>query len=297
MESEGSSSGAGGRRCQPANPHLGSMDSDYLYHIGYASGECELFRDVKFVITGGCPRRMENFAKLLSKEIGKPCENITKEGSRFSFFKIGPVLSINHGMGVPSISIMLHEILKLLHYAKAEDPIILRLGTSGGLGVEPGTVVVANKTFNAFLQEKHQVVILGKVTSRDAVIDQELAQEIASCSGDVPTVLSGTMCTDEFYEGQARMDGAVSEISEEEKMTYLRRVKEAGISNIEMECTAIASLCNKTGVKCAVVCVTLLDRLKGDQVVIKPEQYKEFSQRPQTVLARFIKTRLGIGQK
>ena len=44
-------------------------------------------------------------------------------------------------------------------------------------------------------------VILGKVTSRDAVIDQELAREIASCSGDVPTVLSGTMCTDEFYEG------------------------------------------------------------------------------------------------
>lgn len=56
------------------------------------------------------------------------------------------------------------------------------------------------------------------------------------------------------------------EISQEEKMEYLQRVKEAGVKNIEMECTAIASLCRLTGVKCAVVCVALLDRLKGDQV-------------------------------
>ncbi len=37
-------------------------------------------------------------------------------------------------MGVPSATIMLHEILKLLHYAGAEDPIIIRMGTSGGIG-------------------------------------------------------------------------------------------------------------------------------------------------------------------
>ena len=68
--------------------------------------------------------------------------------------------------------------------------------------------------------------------------------------------------------GQARVDGVVCEIStHQEKLTYLQRVKEAGISNIEMECTAIASLCKMTGVKCAVVCVALLDRLKGDQVL------------------------------
>lgn len=41
---------------------------------------------------------------------------------------------LQHGMGVPSASIMLHEIIKLLHYADAKDPIILRMGTSGGIG-------------------------------------------------------------------------------------------------------------------------------------------------------------------
>ena len=37
-------------------------------------------------------------------------------------------------MGVPSISILLHELIKLLKYANARDPIIIRIGTCGGLG-------------------------------------------------------------------------------------------------------------------------------------------------------------------
>ena len=41
------------------------------------------------------------------------------------------------------------------------------------------------------------------------------------------------------------MDGAVCEHSVEEKMSYLNRVQEAGVVNIEMECAAMASLCHK----------------------------------------------------
>jgi len=37
-------------------------------------------------------------------------------------------------MGVASMSIMINELLKLLHYAKCEDVQVFRVGTSGGLG-------------------------------------------------------------------------------------------------------------------------------------------------------------------
>lgn len=37
-------------------------------------------------------------------------------------------------MGIPSISIMLHELIKLLHYAHCTDVTIIRIGTSGGIG-------------------------------------------------------------------------------------------------------------------------------------------------------------------
>ena len=39
-----------------------------------------------------------------------------------------------HGIGVPSLSVMLNELLKLLHYAECEDVLFIRIGTSGGLG-------------------------------------------------------------------------------------------------------------------------------------------------------------------
>ena len=75
-------------------------------------------------------------------------------------------------------------------------------------------------------------------------------------------------------------------------MEHLKQVKEAGIKNIEMECTAISSLCNHTSVKCAVVCVALLNRLKGDQVNITPEVYKSWQLRPQQLVVKFIKSEL-----
>lgn len=34
-------------------------------------------------------------------------------------YKVGPILTLNHGMGMASLSIAMHEIVKLLYYAKA----------------------------------------------------------------------------------------------------------------------------------------------------------------------------------
>lgn len=46
------------------------------------------------------------------------------------------------------MSILLHEIFKLLHHAGASDVQIFRLGTSGGLGVAPGTLIVTSQAVN-----------------------------------------------------------------------------------------------------------------------------------------------------
>ena len=41
-----------------------------------------------------------------------------------------------------------------------------------------------------------------------------------------------------------------------------------GVTNMEMEALVFAGLTHKAGIRSAVVCVTLLDRLQGDQVDI-----------------------------
>lgn len=68
-------------------------------------------------------------------------------------------------MGVPSLSIMLIETIKLLHYAGAENVTIIRLGTCGGIGVAPGTVVISTGALNGALEPVHRQYIGGKSVS------------------------------------------------------------------------------------------------------------------------------------
>ena len=67
------------------------------------------------------------------------------------------------------------------------------------------------------------------------------------------------------------------------------------MTNIEMESAALAAICHKANIKCAIVCVTLLNRLEGDQILVPEEEYKAFQTRPQELVAKFIKAKLGNG--
>ena len=103
------------------------------------------------------------------------------------------------------------------------------------------------------------------------------------------TVSGKTVCTNDFYEGdlhfivffhsiiffsrtfflclgQARLDGAFCSYTEKEKMEYIEWLKEGGVANIEMESTCFAALTYQAGIRSAIVCVALLDRLNEDQV-------------------------------
>ena len=92
-----------------------------------------------------------------------------------------------------------------------------------------------------------------------------------------------------IYLEQARLDGAFCNYTEQEKCEYLQRLHKEGVCNIEMEATAFAALTHYAGIKAAIVCVTFLDRLKGDQVMSPKEVLQEWQMRPQILVSRFIK--------
>ena len=58
---------------------------------------------------------------------------------------------LQHGMGIPSVGILLHEVIKLMYHAKVKDPIFFRIGTCGGIGLEPGTVVVSEEVVDGMM--------------------------------------------------------------------------------------------------------------------------------------------------
>ena len=73
-------------------------------------------------------------------------------------YKVGPVLSVSHGMGGPSLSILLHELIKLMWHAGVEDPIFFRIGTCGGVGLTGGTVVITEEAVDGRLLPVHENV-------------------------------------------------------------------------------------------------------------------------------------------
>uniref|UniRef100_A0A674H302 Uridine phosphorylase n=1 Tax=Taeniopygia guttata TaxID=59729 RepID=A0A674H302_TAEGU len=290
------------------NPHLDLMEEDILYHLDLGTKTHNLpamFGDIKFVCVGGSPNRMRAFAQFMRRELGlagagEDVADICAGSDRYAMYRAGPVLSISHGMGIPSISIMLHELIKLLHHAKCRDVTIIRIGTSGGLGIEAGSVVITDMAVDSSFRPRFEQVVLDDVVVRSTELDKDLAEELLTCSRDIPdfpTLIGHTMCTYDFYEGQGRLDGALCSFSSEKKLDYLRRAYEAGVRNIEMESTAFAALCGLCGLKAAVVCVALLDRLQGDQIRASHEVLWEYQQRPQRLIAAFIRKRLGLVHK
>lgn len=69
-----------------------------------------------------------------------------------------------------------------------------------------------------------------------------------------------------LFSGQGRLDGAFCDYTEKEKLEFLHKVHNNNILNMEMESLAFAALTHHAGIRAAVICVTLLNRLNGDQV-------------------------------
>lgn len=309
MESEPDSTGNRNGLVIPKNHRkLHLLKVDHLYHLALDTEKDDLekmFGDVRFVCFGGQPSRMEKFSALVARELniddhemdGDRPKNYAAGTDRYSIHKVGPVLSVSHGIGIPSLSVVFNEIIKLVHYAKCKDVEFFRIGTCGGLGLEPGTVVVTEKAVDGEMNPYYKLAVLGKPVQRLAKVDQTLLESLLRCSepdDDFKTVKGTTFCSDDFYEGQARLDGAFCEYEEEDKMKFLQELRNKGVCNIEMESLGFLAMCHYAGVKGAVACVTLLDRLQQDTLSCDVSMLKRWQVRPQNVVLRHIKKKLHI---
>ena len=232
---------------------------------------------------------MTGFAKKLGEKFKFPVKSIGIH-KRYVLYHVGPCLVCSHGMGGPSISILLNEIAKLLKYA-GSNSVWIRMGTCGGVGVNPGTVCISKQSVNGALEPYHSTIVLGKRVHRKAIFDEFVAGEIEKVCNDfkLESAIGLTMCCDDFYEGQGRLDGAICDYTEDDKMDFLKRASREGVKNIEMESLQFGAFCNKIGVRSIVICVAILNRLNGDQVSSSMEELKAFEERPVDVIIEFIR--------
>jgi uridine phosphorylase len=206
-------------------------------------------------------------------------------------------------MGMPSASIALQELMRMVFFLKhgdleAMDEVFwARVGTSGGVGLPAGTVVVSSEGVMADLKPYR----LLKGGDGEYVFDGAFPRDVyeaiiaASAHTDIGVVPGKTVAGNEFFLEQFRLDGAICLETPESKMAWLEWLHENGVRNIEMEGAMLAGYLNHWGFsKFALICATLLNRLDGDQVTSPPQQLHKFSQDSGVVLFNYLKATLPL---
>jgi len=69
------------------------------------------------------------------------------------------LFTLQHGMGIPSVGILLHEVIKLMYHARVKDPVFFRLGTCGGIGLDGGQLVITEQAVDGMMQPFLEQVI------------------------------------------------------------------------------------------------------------------------------------------
>lgn len=286
------------------NANLADDRDDVYYHFGLGSKTHDLkamFGDTKMVCMGGSSRRMKRLAEELAFELrislptGQGLVNIIPDTDRYVMYKVGPIVCVNHGIGMPSISIVLHELIKILNLAGCSNVTFFRIGTCGGLGLEPGTICISSHCFDTQFRPYFEQFILGQKVQREALFDKELTQEllqIAQLYPKISAITGATLCTSDFYEEQGRTDGAICEHSQEQRHEFLHKAYDMGIRNIEMESLAFAAITHKLGIKAACMAVVLLDRFKNDQVAHDHHVIAQWELRMVKILSAFVMRRM-----
>jgi uridine phosphorylase len=283
------------------DPIVARQQVDNYHHIGISSDDpiVEQLRDVRAVIMAGSGARIDHFAHQWSAMQGdSPVVKFPEEDRFISRYTAG-VLFVSHGMGMPSASIAVQELMRLVYFLKDGDLDALdqifwaRVGTSGGVGLPGGTIVVTTEALLADLKPHRLLDGLGGYHWFDGTFPRGVADAIieANLDSGIPTTLGKTVATNEFFIEQFRRDGAIALASADRKMEWLAWLADNGVRNIEMEGALVAGYLNYWGFsRFAMVCTTLLNRLEGDQITTPHAELQEFSERSKVVIFNYLKT-------
>jgi uridine phosphorylase len=200
-------------------------------------------------------------------------------------------------MGMPSASIAVQEAMRIVYFLKGGDLAAMdevfwaRVGTSGGVGLPGGPVVVTSEGLMADLRPYRLLRGGDGEYWFDGTFPADVYDAIIAANEgtDFDIVAGKTVAGNEFFLEQYRLDGAICLETHESKMAWLRWLDENGVRNIEMEGAMFAGYLNHWGFsKFAMICCTLLNRLEGDQVTSSPAQLHKFSEDSGVALFNYL---------
>ncbi len=275
----------------------------YLFNLELTPENLDKFKNIRYVVMQGSSKRSALLAKKLAKHVAnvdtrffEPINLVNT--SNFAVYRVGSVLAVSHGMGNVTIDALLHAVTKLLHFAGNTQLEYIRVGTSGGIGIEPGTVVITKNAYMPNLEPYYTTYELDQRVDTPTHSDLALVERILAAQPDnlhFPIVSGNSIAADDFYLGQCRYDGAMRARRDQDyRAKFFEKVHALDIRNFEMESGALGAFCNLAKIPATMIAVTLVNRFEGDQIKSSAEQLVEFSERSQQVVINYLLSRTDL---
>ncbi|MBF6596465.1 MAG: nucleoside phosphorylase [Thermaceae bacterium] len=231
-----------------------------FYHLGFSLHDLGEYRPTLAILSGD-PNRAAQIAssKLTHRKILSENRGLN---SYLGLLPSGkPVLSATSGMGAPSLSIVVNELVQ------AGIRTIIRVGTCGSIQpqVLPGSVAIT-KAALCRQGAANDIAPPEYPASSDPFLTVALV-EAAQTLG-IEYALGITASVDTFYEGQERRASANPYL-----LRWLQGITEEyrhlGVINYEMEAGTLLKMGNVYGFAAACVCGVIAQRTQAEQPVLE----------------------------
>ena len=219
------------------------------------------------VLLPGDPVRAKNIAENFLTNV----HQYTAIRNAFGFtgkYRGVPVSIQATGMGVPSISIYLHELIETYGAKK-----LIRVGTCGGMNenIRVRDVVIAqgSTTDSSIVKQ-----VFGGAVNFSLLADYELLSRAVNAAKNLnlPVKVGNVMCVDLFYNDYEDPNGTFGD----GKNTFNDKLRRYGILAVEMESAALYLQAAAANVQALTIC-TVSDHLLTKEVTTAEERQSSFN--------------------
>lgn len=236
------------------------MTHNSFYHIGFGRDDIGSHPPTIALLSGD-PERARLIAEEHLQDVRLLSENRGLNSYVGSLANGRPVLSATSGMGAPSLSIVVNELVQVGIRQ------IIRIGTCGS--IQPYVPVGALVISKGALCRQGAANDIAPI-EYPAVADPFLTVALVKAAEElkVEHYLGITASVDTFYEGQERTDSANPYL-----MRSLQGITEEyrrlNVLNYEMECGTLFKMAEVYNFAAACVCAVVAQRTVGEDIILE----------------------------
>ena len=234
------------------------LSHDKLYHIGFGASDLG-DPPPAIALLSGDPGRAEQIARTQLRDVRVLSEHRGLNSYVGKLESGKPVLSATSGMGAPSLSIIVNELVQV------GVKTIVRVGTCGSIQphVRAGSVVISSGALTR-QGAANDVAPPEYPAVADPFLTVRLAEAAAASGAEYHVGLTASV--DTFYEGQGRVDSANPHLLRS-LQGVVEEYRQLNLLNFEMESGTLFKLASVYGFRAACICAVVAERTEAESIL------------------------------